>query len=108
MVDNWDPAAMLKLNALCDQWGLDTISMGVTLSFAIECSEKGLLTAKDTGGRNLRFGDAQVIQELVEETGKRQGFGDALAEGSFRLAQKIGKGAADLLYCFKKVEAAGH
>jgi len=49
-----------------------------------------------------------VIQELVEETGKRQGFGDALAEGSFRLAQKIGKGAADLLYCFKKVEAAGH
>ena len=108
MVDNWDPASMLKLNALCDQWGLDTISMGVTLSFAIECFEKGLLTAKDTGGRTLRFGDAQMIQELVEETGKRQGFGDALAEGSFRLAQKIGKGAADLLYCFKKVEAAGH
>jgi aldehyde:ferredoxin oxidoreductase len=108
MVDNWDPASMLKLNALCDQWGLDTISMGVTLSFAIECFEKGLLTPKDTGGRTLRFGDAQMIQELVEETGKRQGFGDALAEGSFRLAQKIGKGAADLLYCFKKVEAAGH
>jgi len=108
MVDNWDPASMLKLNALCDQWGLDTISMGVTLSFAIECFEKGLLTPQDTGGRTLRFGDAQMIQELVEETGKRQGFGDALAEGSFRLAQKIGKGAADLLYCFKKVETAGH
>ena len=108
MVDNWDPASMLKLNALCDQWGLDTISMGVTLSFAIECFEKGLLTPQDTGGRTLRFGDAQLIQELVEETGKRQGFGDALAEGSFRLAQKIGKGAADLLYCFKKVETAGH
>ena len=108
MVDNWDPASTLKLNALCDQWGLDTISMGVTLSFAIECFEKGLLTPQDTGGRTLRFGDAQMIQELVEETGKRQGFGDALAEGSFRLAQRIGKGAADLLYCFKKVEAAGH
>ena len=108
MVDNWDPASMLKLNALCDQWGLDTISMGVTLSFALECFEKGLLTPQDTGGRTLRFGDAQVIEELVEETGKRQGFGDVLAEGSFRLAQKIGKGAGDLLYCFKKVEAAGH
>jgi aldehyde:ferredoxin oxidoreductase len=108
MVDNWDPASMLKLNALCDQWGLDTISMGVTLSFVLECFEKGLLTPQDTGGRTLRFGDAQVIEELVEETGKRQGFGDALAEGSYRLAQTIGKGAADLLYCFKKVEAAGH
>jgi len=108
MVDNWDPASLLKLNALCDQWGLDTISMGLTLSFALECFEKGYLTPQDTGGRTLRFGDAEVIQELVEETGKRQGFGDALAEGSFRLAQRIGKGAADLLYCFKKVEAAGH
>jgi aldehyde:ferredoxin oxidoreductase len=108
MVDNWDPASLLKLNALCDQWGLDTISMGVTLSFALECFEKGYLTPQDTGGRTLRFGDAELILELVEETGKRQGFGDTLAEGSFRLAQSIGKGAADLLYCFKKVEAAGH
>ena len=98
---------MLKLNALCDQWGLDTISMGVTLSFAVECFEKGLLTPKDTGGRTLRFGDAQMIQELVEETGKRQGFGDALAEGSFRLAQKIGKGAADLLYASRKWKRPG-
>jgi aldehyde:ferredoxin oxidoreductase len=108
MLDNWDPASLVKLNALCDQWGLDTISMGVTLSFALECFEKGYLTPQDTGGRTLRFGDAGLILQLVEETGKRQGFGDALAEGSFRLAQKIGKGAADLLYCFKKVEAAGH
>jgi aldehyde:ferredoxin oxidoreductase len=108
MVDNWDPASMLKLNALCDQWGLDTISMGVTLSFALECFERGYLTPQDAGGRTLRFGDASIILELVEETGKRQGLGEALAEGSFRLAQRIGKGAADLLYCFKKVEAAGH
>ncbi len=108
MTDNWDPTSLLRLNALCDQWGLDTISMGVTLSFALECFERGYLTAQDAGGRALRFGDASLLLELVQETGKRQGFGDALAEGSFRLAQKIGKGAADLLYCFKKVEAAGH
>jgi len=99
---------MLKLNSLCDQYGLDTISMGVTISFALECFEKGYLTAGDTGGKNLRFGDAALLLDLVEETGKRQGFGDRLAEGSFRLAERLGKDSANLLYCFKKVEVAGH
>jgi aldehyde:ferredoxin oxidoreductase len=108
MADNWDPASMLKLNSLCDQYGLDTISMGVTISFALECFEKGILTAPDTGGRKLRFGDAPLLLELVEETGKRQGFGDMLAEGSFRMAERLGKGSANFLYCFKKVEVAGH
>jgi aldehyde:ferredoxin oxidoreductase len=108
MNENWDPVAMLKLNALCDQWGLDTISMGVTVSFALECFEKGYLTAQDAGGRTLRFGDPELILELVEETGKRKGFGDTLAEGSFRLAQRLGKEAANLLYCIKKVELPGH
>ncbi|MCX5907068.1 MAG: aldehyde ferredoxin oxidoreductase family protein [Deltaproteobacteria bacterium] len=108
MLDNWDPAAMLKINCLCDQWGVDTISMGVTLAFAFECFEKGLLTPQDTGGQTLRFGDAALIQELIEATSKRQGFGDLLAEGSFRLAQKVGQKAEELLYCFKKVEVAGH
>jgi aldehyde:ferredoxin oxidoreductase len=82
--------------------------MGVTLSFAMECFEKGILTSRDTQGRALRFGDPALILELVEETGKRRGFGDTLAEGSFRLAQRLGQGAEDLLYCFKKVEVAGH
>jgi aldehyde:ferredoxin oxidoreductase len=108
MVDNWDPASLLYLNSLCDQLGLDTISMGVTISFACECFEKGLLTTQDTGGKALRFGDSAMIAELVQQTAKRQGFGDALAEGSYRLAEKIGRGAKDLLYCFKKVEVAGH
>jgi len=108
MLENWDPASLLKLNALCDQWGLDTISMGVTLSFALECFEKGYLTPQDARGRTLRFGDASLIQELVEETGKRQGLGNVLGEGSFRLAQRLGKEAADLLYCVKKLEVAGH
>ena len=108
MADNWDAASLLKLNSLCDQWGLDTISMGVTLSFALECFEKGYLTARDACGRTLRFGDPALLLELVEETGKRQGFGDALAEGSFHLAERLGKEAGTLLNCFKKVEVAGH
>jgi aldehyde:ferredoxin oxidoreductase len=108
MLENWNPAAMLKLNHLCDQWGLDTISMGVTLSFAFECFEKGYLTPQDTEGRSLRFGDSALILDLVEETGNKQGFGKILADGSFRLAQRLGRGAEDLLSCFKKVEVAGH
>ncbi|MDO9211041.1 MAG: aldehyde ferredoxin oxidoreductase family protein [Deltaproteobacteria bacterium] len=108
MAENWDPGSLLKLNALCDQWGLDTISMGVTISFALECFEKGLLSSRDAGGRALRFGDADLLLQLVEATGKRQGFGDVLAEGSFRLAQRLGDPAVGLLYCFKKVEVAGH
>jgi aldehyde:ferredoxin oxidoreductase len=108
MADNWDAASMLKLNSLCDQYGLDTISMGVTISFALECFEKGSLTLQDTGGRKLRFGDASLLLELVEATGKRQGFGDLLAEGSFLLAERLGKDSANFLTCFKKVEVAGH
>ena len=108
MMDNWDPASLIQLNSLCDQLGLDTISMGVTLSFACECFEKGLITEKETGGKALRFGDSALISELVQDTAKRQGFGNLLAEGSYRLAERIGKGSQDLLYCFKKVEVAGH
>ena len=108
MMDNWDPASLIQLNSLCDQLGLDTISMGVTLSFACECFEKGLITEKETGGKALRFGDSALIAELVQDTAKRQGFGNLLAEGSYRLAERIGKGSQDLLYCFKKVEVAGH
>ena len=108
MMENWDPASLLYLNSLCDQLGMDTISMGVTLSFAFECFEKGLLTEKETGGKTLRFGDSALIAELIQDTSKRRGFGSLLAEGSYRLAEKVGRGSQDLLYCFKKVEVAGH
>ncbi len=108
MVENWDPAVMLKVNYLCDQLGLDTISMGVTLAFAMECYEKGILTAQHTGGRPIRFGDGALIQEMIEATAKRQGFGDLLAEGSFRMAEKLGKQTEEYLHCFKKIEVAGH
>jgi len=82
--------------------------MGVTISFALECFEKGYLTSGDTGGKKLRFGDNALLLGLVEDTGKRQGFGEVLAEGSFLLAERLGKDSANLLHCFKKVEVAGH
>lgn len=108
MLEIWDPVSLLKLNYLCDQWGLDTISTGVTISFALECFEKGLLTSQDAGGKILRFGDAPLILELVEETAQRKGLGNLLAEGSYRLAERLGKKTEELLYCVKKLEIAGH
>lgn len=108
MLEIWDPASLLQVNYLCDQWGLDTISMGATISFALECFEKGLLTAQDAGGKTLHFGDAPSILALVEETAQRKGLGNLLAEGSYRLAERLGKEALKFLYCVKKLEIAGH
>jgi len=84
-VDNL--AAITKANYLCNELGLDTISAGATISCAIELYEKGFLPESDTG-RPLRFGDADTMIELVRQMAYREGFGDALAEGSFRLASR--------------------
>ncbi len=108
MLEIWEPAPLLKLNYLCDQLGLDTISMGVTISFALECFARGLLTPQDTGGKVLQFRDAPLIIELVEETAQRKGLGNYLAEGSYRFSERLGKEAQKFLYCLKKLEIAGH
>jgi aldehyde:ferredoxin oxidoreductase len=77
---------------LCNAYGLDTISTGTTIAWAMECFERGLLTAEDTGGLDLRFGNAQAMTALVEQIAHRQGFGDLLAEGCWRAAQQVGRG----------------
>jgi aldehyde:ferredoxin oxidoreductase len=86
-----DLEAIVYGNQLCNAYGLDTISAGVTIAWAMECFERGLLTEKDTGGLELRFGSAEAMTTLVEQIAHRQGFGDLLAEGSLRAAQKIGR-----------------
>lgn len=80
-------AAITKANYLCNELGLDTISMGATISCAMELYEKGYLPEEDIGMR-LHFGDADAMIEMVKLTGEREGFGDLLAEGSYRLAAK--------------------
>jgi aldehyde:ferredoxin oxidoreductase len=84
-----DMAAVAKANYLCNELGLDTISTGVTIACAMELFEKGILPQEDVG-MPLRFGDADAVIELVEMTAYRRGFGDALAEGSYRLAERYG------------------
>lgn len=88
-----DLAVIVKANALANDLGLDTISLGGTIAFAMECFEAGLLTEQDTDGLRLNFGNAASMLKLVELIAHRQGIGDLLADGSLRAAQKIGKGA---------------
>jgi aldehyde:ferredoxin oxidoreductase len=86
-VDNLD--AVAKGNYLCDTLGLDPISAGVTIACGMELFQRGILSTKEVG-RSLNFGDADAMVEMVRQIGYREGFGDALAEGSYRLAEKYG------------------
>ncbi|MCX7912098.1 MAG: aldehyde ferredoxin oxidoreductase family protein [Dehalococcoidales bacterium] len=81
------------VNYICNGYGLDTISAGTVIGFAIECYENGILTKKDTGGIDLRWGNHQAIVAMTEKLAKREGLGDILADGVKRAAEKIGKGA---------------
>lgn len=88
-----DLRAVAKANELCNAYSLDTISTGMAISFAMECFENELLNVEDTGGLELRFGNAQAMVEMVRRIGEREGLGDLLAEGSTFAARKIGQGA---------------
>jgi aldehyde:ferredoxin oxidoreductase len=88
-----DLRAVSKANELCNAYGLDTISAGMAVSFAMECFENGLLTLEDTGGLELNFGNGQAMVELTRQICEREGLGDLLAEGPTRAAKKIGNGA---------------
>jgi aldehyde:ferredoxin oxidoreductase len=82
-------AAITKANYICNELGMDTISVGGTIACAMELYEKGYLK-KEESGLELRFGDDNLLIELVEMIGKKEGFGKELAEGGYRLAQKYG------------------
>jgi aldehyde:ferredoxin oxidoreductase len=101
-------AAVNKANELCNRAGLDTISCGCTIAFAIDCYEAGILTDTDTDGLKLNWGAADAVLELIGKIANRDGFGDILAEGSRAAAKKIGKGAADLTAEVKGLEAPMH
>jgi len=85
-----DLKAIAKGNEICNRYCMDTITAGMTIAFACECFQEGVITAEDTGGMQLRFGDADMMIELLELIARREGFGDVLAQGSARLAAKWG------------------
>jgi len=103
-----DLNAIAMGNQLCGQYTLDTISTGVSIAFAMECYENGLLSKEDTGDLDLRFGNAEAMVRLVEMIGKREGLGDLLAEGVKRAAAQIGGGAEQYAQHVKGQEVPMH
>jgi aldehyde:ferredoxin oxidoreductase len=100
--------AIAKGNEICNRYCLDTIGSGMTIAFACECFEKGIISKEDTGGLELRFGDADQMLQLLEMIAKREGFGDQLAEGSARLAKQWGVEDRDFNLTVKGQELSLH
>jgi len=88
-----DLNAITKANYLCNEYGLDTISAGASIAFAMECYQRGILNSDQTGGVALEFGNADLVVDLVERIGRRKGIGDLLAEGTRRMAERLGDGS---------------
>src|SRR6266508_2336525 len=103
-----DLIAICKSNEMCNYLGMDTVSLGATLAWAMECFEKGILTLDDTGGVPLRFHDADGVVKLVEMIAYRRGVGDLLADGSRHAAQRLGRGSEAFLTTVKGLEMAMH
>jgi aldehyde:ferredoxin oxidoreductase len=103
-----DMAAVIRMNELCNQIGMDVISCGSTIAFAMDCFEQGIIGTKDTDGIELKWGDDVAAMKMIEKIGKREGFGDVLAEGSKRAAQKIGGNASDYAVEIKGMEVPMH
>ncbi len=101
-------SAVAYANQLCNMYGMDTISCGATIAWAMDCFEKGLITKDDTGGLDLHFGNITAMLQLVENIAHRTGFGNLLAEGSARAADRLGRGTQELVVAVKKQELPAH
>lgn len=100
--------AICKANELCHKYSLDTISTGVTIGFAMECFEKGILTTEDTGGTDLSFGNADGMIKLVEMIGERKGIGYLLGEGVKKAAEHLSNEAGEISVHVKGQEVPMH
>jgi aldehyde:ferredoxin oxidoreductase len=100
--------AVALANQICNRFGMDTIAAGATVAYAMECFERGLITLQDTGGIELRYGNAEAMVAVVEQIGRREGIGDRLAEGSARFADTLAPEALDFLVTVKKTELPAH
>ena len=103
-----DMNTITMANYLCNDYGLDTMSAGSTIAFAMECFEKGILTPKQTGGLELKFGDGKAVVDLIEKIATRKGIGDLLAEGTRVMAAKLGGGSERFAMNVKGLELAAY
>ena len=97
-----------KANELCNKYTMDTISTGMTIAFAMQCYEEGILSLKDTDNLKLNFGNKKALVSMVEKIAKKEGLGAILAEGSLRASKRIGKGSERFIHVVKGQEIPMH
>jgi aldehyde:ferredoxin oxidoreductase len=107
MALNDDIESVIKCNEICNRYGLDTISVGATVAWAIECYENGIFTDKETGGIKLNWRNGEAVVALTQAIADQVGFGKVLALGSAKAAEKLGKGA-EYLQCVRGIELPMH
>jgi aldehyde:ferredoxin oxidoreductase len=100
--------SIIKVNDICNRYGIDTISGGACIAFAIECFENGLITTADTDGIEMTWGNHRAIVAMTEKLVRREGFGDVLADGVKVAAERIGKGADQYAMHIQGQEAPAH
>jgi len=103
-----DIEAVAQANLLCDDLGIDTISTGNVIGWAMECYEKGIFTKKDTGGLELKFGNVEATFTLIDKIARREGLGALLAEGVKRASKKVGKGSEKFAIQVKGMEQSAY
>jgi aldehyde:ferredoxin oxidoreductase len=103
-----DLEAIARANELCNRYGLDTMSTGAAISFAMEAFEKGLISEADTGGIELKWGDGKAVLEVIEQIGERQHIGELLGEGVKRAASALGGNAVEFALEVKGLEPSLH
>lgn len=104
---NSSAESIIKCNEICNRYGLDTISVGATVAWAIECYENGLFTKEEAGGIELTWGNADAIVKMTEAIAEQKGFGEVLALGSAGAAEKLGRGF-EYLQTVKGIELPMH
>ncbi len=105
---NEDVDVAVYCDYLCNEYGIDTISTGASIAFAIECYENGLLTDDEVDNLDLRWGNSDLLPVLVKKIAERDGLGDLLADGVKRAAEKLGNGAEEYAVQVKGLEAPAH
>jgi aldehyde:ferredoxin oxidoreductase len=99
--------SIIYANFLCNLYGIDTISCGKVISFAMECYENGIITKEETDGVDLSWGNTSAVISLIHKIGRREGLGKVLSEGVRRAAQAIGRGAERYAMHVKGLEVSG-
>jgi aldehyde:ferredoxin oxidoreductase len=106
--DNASMESIIYADMLCDQLGMDTISCGVTIAFAMECFERGIITLKDTENLGLRFGNAEIIPEILQKMVKKEGIWRVLADGVAEAVHRMGQGTEQFAMHAKGMELGGY